>query len=118
MRSIRLTLASLCLALASAPHSWAEGVQLSDPEAKRLLNMHGCNSCHEADAVRIGPAFRDVAAMYPNASPETVERLVMKVRRGGAGIWGQTPMVSTPRLPDQDAERIVRWILALKRNDP
>jgi hypothetical protein len=55
---------------------------------------------------------RDVAAKYRGKDVEST--LVEKVRLGGSGVWGQTPMIPNPQVPEQDLHAIVKWILALK----
>ena len=103
-------LVALATACAAAPAS-----QLSDADAVRFFNAQGCKTCHAVDELRIGPSYRMIALRYAEAPPATVERLSLKVLHGGAGAWGTTPMISHPDVPMEDAERIVRWILANRR---
>jgi cytochrome c len=78
----------------------------------QLPARYGCTACHAVDHKVVGPAFRDVAARYKGRN--VVDTLVAKVRKGGFGNWGQVPMVPNPAVPDQDLQRVVQWILALK----
>jgi cytochrome c len=78
----------------------------------RMVSRYGCTGCHAVDRKVVGPAFRDVAARYRGKQVE--DQLVRKVKQGGAGAWGQIPMVPNPQVPDPDLRTIVRWILALK----
>jgi cytochrome c len=73
---------------------------------------YGCTACHAVDHKVVGPAFKDVAAKYKGQDVEA--KLVEKVRNGGAGVWGQTPMVPNPQVPDADLHAMVKWILSLK----
>ena len=88
------------------------GAELSDAQARRFLNDKGCNACHGIDEVRIGPPFRNVAARYRGQDGE-LDRLVRKIRIGGAGSWGVVPMISYPALSLEEIEAITRWILGL-----
>jgi cytochrome c551/c552 len=90
---------------------------LSDVESKAMLNLHGCNSCHAVDELRLGPAFRSVSQMYNTQSQQAVERLALKIRNGGAGSWGNVPMVANPELSVEESERLARWILSLPADD-
>lgn len=90
----------------------AEGPLWTREEARAVFNDFGCNGCHDIEETRIGPAFRDVAAVYEGANAVAVERLRLKIQRGGAGTWGQVPMVAYPRMSDAQARKIAVWILA------
>ncbi len=82
----------------------------------------GCNTCHAVDEARAGPAWMDVSIRYRASrnDPATVDQLVAKVSRGGAGNWGSTPMVaSDPVGKHQDKIRqLVSFILALSDRAP
>jgi cytochrome c len=73
---------------------------------------YGCTACHAVDHKVVGPAFKDVAAKYKGQDVEA--KLAEKVRNGGAGVWGQIPMVPNPQVPDADLHAMVKWILSLK----
>ena len=102
------------LALSSiASAGYAETAALTDAEAKKLFNLRSCNACHAVDETRLGPAFRTVALRYHDTSPRTVDWLATKIVQGGAGVWGNVPMISNPALPPDEARAIARWILSL-----
>lgn len=84
-----------------------EAVKPEDMPAK-----YGCTACHAVDHKVVGPAFKDVAAKYKGQDVEA--KLAEKVRNGGSGVWGQTPMVPNPQVPDADLHAMVKWILSLK----
>jgi cytochrome c551/c552 len=73
---------------------------------------YGCTGCHAVDHKVIGPSFKDVAARYRGKDVEAA--LVEKVKNGGAGAWGDIPMIPNPQVPDPDLHAIVKWILTLK----
>lgn len=90
---------------------------LDDVSAKTLFNERGCNACHETDEMRLGPPYRAVAARYSEdfkINPDArVAALGLKIRVGGAGAWGNVPMISHPAMSEAESERIARWILSL-----
>jgi cytochrome c len=77
----------------------------------QLIARYGCTACHAVDRRVVGPAYRDVAARYRGDDVEAA--LVEKVKRGGAGAWGEIPMTPNPQVPDPELHGIVRWILTL-----
>ncbi len=76
------------------------------------LDRSGCNTCHEHDEATIGPSYLQIAARYDNEA-ETRRMLNEKVRRGGSGAWGTTPMTPHPQLEPKDINRMVEYILSL-----
>ena len=61
-----------------------------DP-AQKLLGAHACVACHTLDKRVVGPSFREVAAKYAGDG-EAAARLSKKIKEGGAGAWGLTPV--------------------------
>ena len=117
-RSWRAWLAAFvlhCCLLAPAA-GWAE--ELNDATAKALFNAKGCNACHATDEVRIGPPFRIVSVRYANTPGFDPQWLAEKIRNGGAGSWGNVPMVSAPQVSPEQARAIVRWIMSLPPSSP
>ena len=81
------------------------------------LNIMGkldCKTCHKTDGKSIGPAFVDVAKKYA-ATDKNVNYLVKKIQNGGSGVWGETAMPAHPALPAEDGQKIVAWIMSLKK---
>jgi len=76
-----------------------------------LAKAKGCMACHANDKKLVGPSYKDVANKYTEAD---VPKLVEKVKKGGAGVWGPVPMPPHPQVAEADIEKIVRWILTLK----
>jgi len=81
-------------------------------DASALAQSKGCLGCHQVAAKVLGPAYKDVAAKY-RGDAGAVERLVAKVKAGGAGVWGQIPMPPN-NVSDEEATRLVKWILSLQ----
>lgn len=75
-----------------------------------LAKKHNCMSCHQLDKKSVGPAYQDVGKKYKGQSDAAV-RLAAKVKKGGAGVWGQIPMPPNPTVPDVDIKRLVDWVL-------
>lgn len=89
----------------------ADSPAVSAPPDQQIAK-YGCTGCHAVDHKVVGPAFRDVAARYRGKNAQAA--LVDKVKRGGAGNWGQIPMTPNPQVPDPELNGIVQWILTLK----
>lgn len=68
-------------------------------------------ACHAVDKKLVGPSFKDIAAKY-KGDPTAQEKLIAKVRKGGAGVWGPIPMPSHPSTNQAELEAITKWILA------
>jgi cytochrome c len=98
-----VVLAGPTLAMAAEP---AQG--LSPLAAKQH-----CDECHAVQEARIGPPFQAVALRYSAEGPAAAERLARKIINGGAGNWGNIPMVGNERVSLEDARAIARWILSL-----
>ncbi len=77
-----------------------------------LAQKNACMSCHGVDKKIVGPAFKEIAAKYKN-DKAAEEKLVAKVKTGGKGVWGPIPMPPNPQVKDEDAKKIVAWILSL-----
>lgn len=109
---------------------------LTNETANKLMTKSGCMTCHSIDKMKIGPAYKDVAARYSNLSPETLaylkgekpaDYLMKKVRTGTKiGVnknWIKSPegkaygmMTPNPvsRISDADLKDLITYILALK----
>lgn len=76
-----------------------------------LARSKNCVACHHAERKMIGPAFKAVAERY-GKDEAAIKTLSEKVVKGGGGIWGQTPMPPQPGVSPDEAETLVKWILA------
>jgi cytochrome c len=90
------------------------GAALPTAASEAIVKKARCVACHAVDAKRVGPAYQEVAAKYKGdaAAPD---RLFQKVRQGGAGVWGQVPMLPHPadKISDEDLKAAIAWILSL-----
>jgi cytochrome c len=81
--------------------------------AEGLLKKYACIACHQTSTKTVGPAYKDVAAKYRGT--KAAEQLMFdKVRKGGAGAWGQLAMPPNTTVPDEDLRAMIKWILAVK----
>jgi cytochrome c len=80
---------------------------------EKLAQASGCNTCHAADKKVIGPAYKEIAQKYRGKKGADAE-LVKKVKAGGKGNWGETPMPPNPHVKDEDIKTLVNWILSAK----
>ncbi len=78
-----------------------------------LAKAKNCLACHQTDKKVIGPAYKEVAAKYAGdaAAPAL---LVTHIQKGSVGVWGQMPMPPNPQVNDEEAKKLVDWILSLK----
>ncbi len=83
-------------------------------EGLKLVAASDCFTCHKISEAFTGPAYEAIAAKYAD-NPENVSLLAGKVINGGVGVWGQVPMNAHPTLSQTDAEKMVKYILLLKK---
>ncbi|MDR0480382.1 MAG: c-type cytochrome [Gallionellaceae bacterium] len=79
-----------------------------------LAQKANCLGCHAEAQKKVGPSFKDIAAKYKDdkGAQATLEK---KVRNGGSGSWGKTPMPPTPAaFSDADIKTMVQWVLSHK----
>jgi len=76
-----------------------------------LARRKACLACHGVDKRVVGPSLKEVASRY-QGEPGIEQKLVAKVKTGGAGVWGPMPMPPNPDLEEGEARALVRWILA------
>lgn len=80
---------------------------------KKLAGQKNCLACHAIDKKLVGPAYKEVAKKY--AGDKAAEaKLIDKVKKGGKGVWGDTPMPPNAAVSDADIKSLVQWILSLK----
>ena len=73
-----------------------------------LLEKNACMACHGMEQKLIGPAFSEIGKKHAGQ----VDYLAGKVKAGGSGVWGSTPMPPQPNLSDADAKLIAQWLAA------
>jgi cytochrome c len=88
--------------------------QAAIDEGKELIAKSDCLACHKLQDKLVGPSYSDVAAKY-SYSKSTVQNLAGKVISGGTGVWGQVPMTPHPNITPENAQKMVTYILSLKK---
>lgn len=78
--------------------------------AKAMMAKTDCNTCHALNAKAVGPSFVAIAQKY-KGDAGAMDRLVAKIRQGGAGIWGETAMPAHPTLTLHETQTITNYIL-------
>ncbi len=76
-----------------------------------MLQQYKCLACHDVNARKIGPAFRDIARRYRGGDVE--QQLIFNVMAGSTGVWGEVPAPGLHNIPEVDVQKMVRWITSL-----
>lgn len=112
--NIRLILASVALGLCASQAAASEAASEREEMVELAWNS-GCFNCHDLDKTIRGPAWIDVAERYRN-DETAFERLVVTVRDGGSGNWGDDRMSPNRRVPEEDIRKLVGWLLTLTKD--
>ena len=78
-----------------------------------LATTKNCMACHAVDKKLVGPSYKDVAAKYGDQK-DAVEKLSVKVIKGGGGVWGPVPMPANAQVTPDEAKKLIAWILTQK----
>ena len=98
-------IASVVLGLAAAAPAQA---------SEDLAKKHACVACHNVKGAKtVGPTYVEVAKKYASRK-DAAAMLEDKVKKGGVGVWGQTPMPPNPAVPEADIKALVKWVLSIK----
>lgn len=84
-------------------------------EGLELISKSDCLTCHKVDEKLTGPSYREVANKYASQAPGIIPELADKIVKGGSGVWGEVPMLPHPAISQSDAEKMVKYILLLKK---
>jgi cytochrome c len=76
-----------------------------------IAQRNACMGCHAVDRKLVGPSFKQIADKY-KGDASAPAKLAVKVKKGGAGVWGSIPMPSHPGMNDADVKAVVAWVLA------
>jgi len=99
---------SLMLMAVSVLAAVSSGSALAQADLAKAKN---CMACHAVANKLVGPAYKDVAAKYAGQKGAE-DKLVQKVMKGGAGVWGPVPMPANPQVSEAEARSLVKWVLA------
>ena len=98
---------------AEQPKSEAKPAQTTAmADAEALAKAKGCYACHDVNAKKVGPAFKDVAKKFAG-QPGAVDELAKRIKNGGVGTWGNVPM-PPQNVTDEEAKKLAEWVLSLK----
>ncbi len=78
-----------------------------------LAKAKNCLACHAVDKKLVGPSYKDVAAKYAGQK-DAVDKLAVKIMKGGSGVWGPVPMPANTQVNEADAKKLAAWVLSLK----
>ena len=78
-----------------------------------LATAKNCMACHAVDKKLVGPAYKDVAAKYAGQK-DAVDKLAVKILKGGSGVWGPVPMPANAQVNDAEAKKLAAWVLSQK----
>lgn len=78
-----------------------------------LAKAKNCMACHAMSNKVVGPSYKDVAAKYAGQK-DAEDKLVQKVIKGGAGVWGAVPMPANAQVSEAESRTLVKWILSQK----
>ncbi|SAL84228.1 cytochrome c-551 [Caballeronia choica] len=91
--------------------AWGAEQAASAPDAMAIARRNACMGCHAVDRKLVGPSFQQIAEKY-KGDAQAPAKLVVKVKNGGAGVWGAIPMPSHPAMTNGDVQAVVNWVLA------
>jgi cytochrome c len=81
---------------------------LSAHASPELASKNKCMVCHQVDAKKLGPSFKQIAAKYK--SQKTAEAMLANsMLKGSVGKWGKIPMPAQ-KISPTDAQALAKWI--------
>lgn len=83
-------------------------------DAGGAVRDNGCMRCHAMERTYVGPGFAQIAERYRNDA-HAEAYLAGRIRNGGAGEWGRALMPRHPRIGEEEARSLARWILAQRK---
>ena len=86
---------------------------VDEATAMDIAKKNGCLACHALDKKLVGPAWKEVGKKY-SGDAASAEQLVVKVKKGTKGTWGQIPMPPNATVKDADIKTLVDFVLTLK----
>lgn len=74
-----------------------------------LLTSNGCSGCHDINKTIVGPAFKAIAKKY-KSDTGAISKLVVSIRNGGTGKWGNMAMPPM-NVNEKQAQALAEFIL-------
>lgn len=124
-RLVALVVSAFCLM--AAPVAWSQSAVAGSAETDGmpiLSKKSNCSACHAMDKRLLGPSWMDVSRKYKGVSSYKFsgkdypleEGIIMKVSKGGAGVWGTMPMpANSPAVKNEDIKALVKYVLGLAK---
>ena len=78
-----------------------------------LATAKNCMTCHAVDKKVVGPGYKEVAAKYAGQK-DAVDKLAVKILKGGAGVFGVVPMPANTQVNEAEAKKLAAWVLSFK----
>jgi cytochrome c len=78
-----------------------------------LATAKNCMACHAVDKKLVGPAYKEVAAKYAGQK-DAVDKLAVKIMKGGSGVWGPVPMPANTQVNEAEAKKLAAWVMSGK----
>ncbi|MCE2657856.1 MAG: c-type cytochrome [Rubrivivax sp.] len=78
-----------------------------------LAVKKNCSACHFVDKRKYGPSFQQIAAKYADQK-DAADKLAVKIRKGGTGVWGQDVMPPQPQVTVAESKALAKYILSVK----
>ena len=96
------------------PSEIAQNNSAKDDKNGGLLLIEGadCLGCHKIDTKLVGPSYQEIADKYTEAD---LDKLATKIIEGGKGVWGEIPMTPHSGMSKENAQKMVKYILTLKK---
>ncbi|MBP7915622.1 MAG: c-type cytochrome [Giesbergeria sp.] len=101
---MKRTLITLAMTLSVAVPAMAD---------QALATSKNCMACHAVDKKLVGPSYKDVAAKYAGQK-DAVDKLAVKIIKGGSGVWGPIPMPPNAQVNEADAKKLATWVMTQK----
>ena len=91
----------------------AAGITTPALASLELATKNACTACHAIDKKLVGPAYKEVATKYAGQK-DAVDRLAVKIMKGGSGVWGPVPMPANAQVNEAEAKKLAAWVLTQK----
>ena len=78
-----------------------------------LASAKNCMSCHTVEKKLVGPSYKEVAAKYAGQAG-AVDKLAIKIMKGGSGVYGPVPMPANTQVNEAEAKKLAAWVLSMK----
>lgn len=88
------------------------GTAIRHLQAKALLQVHNCMTCHQLDRKLLGPSYLDVAQRYAS-NKNASDILYTSIIEGVSGKWGESIMPPHPMLGAKKTLQLIDYILSL-----